>query len=110
MRMRRIPISRAFLNAIGHQPRLEAAPLSPPEATTSSDLSCAAWASGEKPYTLVMVWRVAVVTAWPTLDLALIATEADEMMITPSRWTRSTRRSDWSAVTNRGRWFWLHGC
>ena len=38
-------------------------------------------ASGEEPYTLSIGWRLCVVQNWPTLQLAVIATDADRTMI-----------------------------
>ena len=38
-------------------------------------------ASGEEPYTLVLVWRFCVPQDWPTLGFSVIATDAENMMI-----------------------------
>jgi chemotaxis protein methyltransferase CheR len=42
-------------------------------------------ASGEEPYTVVLLWRFHVARAWPGLDLRMIATDADEVAIARAR-------------------------
>jgi chemotaxis protein methyltransferase CheR len=83
--MCRIPISRfyrdrAVFDAIGRQLLPEAAAVA---ARGHNAVKC--WstgcASGEEPYTLVMVWRFAVAQDWPTLGFTVIATDADETII-----------------------------
>ena len=38
-------------------------------------------ASGEEPYTVILVWRFLVTRDWPGVDLRMIATDADEVAI-----------------------------
>lgn len=84
--MCRIPISRFYrdrgvLDAIGQQLLPEA----PAAVTARGDNAVRCWsagcASGEEPYSLVLVWRCAVAQDWPTLGLTVIATDADDIMI-----------------------------
>jgi chemotaxis protein methyltransferase CheR len=84
--MCRIPISRfyrdrAVFDAIGRQLLPEAAAA----VTARGDNAVSCWsagcASGEEPYTLVLVWRCVVAQDWPTLGLTVIATDADDIMI-----------------------------
>lgn len=84
--MCRIPISRfyrdrAVFDAIGQQFLPEAAAA----VTARGDNAVKCWsagcASGEEPYTLVMVWRFCVAPHWLTLGFAVVATDAENMMI-----------------------------
>jgi len=42
-------------------------------------------ASGEEPYTMLLVWRFLVARAWPQLDLRIVATDADDVAISRAR-------------------------
>jgi chemotaxis protein methyltransferase CheR len=84
--MCRIPISRFYrdrgvFDAIGRQLLPEAAAA----VVARGDNAVKCWsvgcASGEEPYTLVIVWRLAVAQDWPTLGLIVLATDADDIMI-----------------------------
>jgi len=82
----RIPISRFYrdrgvFDVIGHRILPEAAAM----AVKRSDRTVRCWsagcASGEEPYTLMILWRHKVGPDWPTIDLEVLATDADETMI-----------------------------
>jgi chemotaxis protein methyltransferase CheR len=84
--MCRIPISRFYrdrgvFDAIGRQllPQVAAAV----KARGDNSVKCwsAGCASGEEPYTLVMIWRFCMAQDWPTLSFTVIATDADDIMI-----------------------------
>ena len=82
----RIPISRFYrdrgvFDAIVGHILPEAAALA--VARGDDKLGCwsAGCASGEEPYTLVLAWRFCVAERWPSLGLAVIATDAEETMI-----------------------------
>jgi chemotaxis protein methyltransferase CheR len=96
--MCRIPISRFYrdrgvFDAIGQQLLPEAAAA----VTARGDNAVKCWsagcASGEKPYTLAIVWCFCVAQEWPTLGLAIIATDADDIMIERARAACYARRS-----------------
>jgi len=96
--MCRIPISRSYrdrgvFDAIGQQLLPEAAAA----ASARGDNTIRCWstgcASGEEPYTLVMVWRFCVAQDWPTLGFTVIATDADETMIERAKAACYTRSS-----------------
>lgn len=46
---------------------------------------CAGCASGEEPYTLSLVWGIALRPVFASLDLFIIATDADETMLSRAR-------------------------
>jgi chemotaxis protein methyltransferase CheR len=84
--MCRIPISRFYrdrgvFDAIGRQLLPAAAAM----ASTRGDDAVACWsagcASGEEPYTLMLVWRFCVADRWPGFSFRVIATDAEETMI-----------------------------
>jgi chemotaxis protein methyltransferase CheR len=84
--MCRIPISRFYrdrvvFDAIGQQLLPEAAGAAAARGGSAVTCWSAGCASGEEPYTLVMVWRFCVAPDWPTLGLTVIAADADEAMI-----------------------------
>jgi chemotaxis protein methyltransferase CheR len=96
--MCRIPISgfyrdRGVFDAIGRQLLPEAAAA----VTARGDDTVKCWsagcASGEEPYTLVMVWCSCVAQDWPTLGMMVIATDADDTMIERAKAARYTRSS-----------------
>jgi chemotaxis protein methyltransferase CheR len=96
--MCRIPISRfyrdrAVFDAIGRQLLPQAAAA----VTARGDNAVKCWsagcASGEEPYTLVIVWRFAVAQDWPMLDLTVSATDAEDIMIERARAACYTRSS-----------------
>lgn len=82
----RIPISRFYrdrgvFDAIGQRLLPEVAAV----ALKRSDRTVRCWsagcASGEEPYTLAMLWRHELASDWPTIQLEVLATDADETMI-----------------------------
>lgn len=82
----RIPISRFYrdrwvFEAIGRRFLPEAAAM----AVKRDDRTLRCWsagcASGEEPYTLVLLWRYEVGSDWPMVRLEVLATDADETMI-----------------------------
>lgn len=84
--MCRIPISRFYrdrhiFDAIGGQ----VLPAAATAAETRGDAVLRCWsagcACGEEPYTLALLWRFAVAADRPRLDLAVIATDSDELML-----------------------------
>jgi len=84
--MCRVPISRfyrdrAVFDAIGGQLLPEAAAAAAARGDNAVKCWSAGCASGEEPYTLVMVWRFCVAQDWPTLGFTVIATDAENMMI-----------------------------
>jgi chemotaxis protein methyltransferase CheR len=54
-------------------------------AATRGDEALRAWsagcASGEEPYSLSILWRMGVAARFPRLDLAILATDADEVLL-----------------------------
>lgn len=42
-------------------------------------------ASGEEPYTLLLIWHFLLARDWPRLNLKIIATDADDVMISRAR-------------------------
>jgi chemotaxis protein methyltransferase CheR len=120
--MCRIPISRFYrdrgvFDAIGQQLLPEAAAAVVARGDNAVRCWIAGCASGEEPYTLVLVWRCAVVQDWPTLGLAVIATDADDIMIERAKaacYAQSSLkdlRSQWAeqAFTRCGQLFCLNG-
>jgi chemotaxis protein methyltransferase CheR len=82
----RIPISRFYrdrnvFDAIGRQCLPEAAAMANARGDDAVRCWSAGCASGEEPYTLVLVWRFRVANDWPRLGCTVIATDADETMI-----------------------------
>jgi len=84
--MCRIPISRFYrdrevFDVIGRRLLPEAA--SRVAAKGDNEVKCwsAGCASGEEPYTLAMAWHFDVAPGWPALKFAVVATDADEVMI-----------------------------
>jgi hypothetical protein len=80
-----VPISRFYgdrgvFDAMGRQLLPEAAVA----AAARDDNTVRCWSAGcasdEEPYTLVIVWRLAVAQDWPRLGLIVLATDADEIM------------------------------
>jgi chemotaxis protein methyltransferase CheR len=59
------------------------------EDAATREATCEAWsagcASGEEPYTLVLVWEHAIRTSFPTVTLHVLATDADETMVKRAR-------------------------
>jgi chemotaxis protein methyltransferase CheR len=81
-----IPISRFYrdrgvFDAIGQQLLPEAAAAVSARGDNAVKCWSAGCASGEEPYTLVMVWRFCVAESWPMLALTILATDADDIMI-----------------------------
>lgn len=88
--MCRIPVSRSYrdrdvFQAIGAM----VLPAAAGEATRSSAGSIRCWsagcASGEEPFTMLLVWHFQVARDWPQLGLRLLATDADEVAISRAR-------------------------
>ena len=84
--MCRIPISRFYrdrgvFDALGRQLLPEAAAAVAARGDNAVKCWSAGCASGEEPYTLVMVWRHAVAQDWPRLGLIVLATDTDDTMI-----------------------------
>jgi chemotaxis protein methyltransferase CheR len=84
--MCRIPISRFYrdrgvFDAIGQQLLAEAAAAVAARGDNTVKCWSAGCASGEEPYSLVMVWRFCVAQDCPTLGLTVTATDADDIMI-----------------------------
>jgi len=54
-------------------------------AATDDGRSLTAWsagcASGEEPYTLALIWELGVAPAYPGLDIEILATDLDSMML-----------------------------
>ncbi len=46
---------------------------------------CAGCASGEEPYTLMLIWKLAVASQFPEASLKITATDVDEQMLERSR-------------------------
>lgn len=46
---------------------------------------CAGSASGEEPYTLMLIWKLAVASQFPEASLKITATDVDEQMLERSR-------------------------
>jgi chemotaxis protein methyltransferase CheR len=42
-------------------------------------------ASGEEPYTLLLIWHFLLARNWPDLDLRIVATDVDDVMISRAR-------------------------
>ena len=49
---------------------------------------CAGCASGEEPYTLAILWSIAVAPAYPRIRLELVATDIDEQLLARSKAAR----------------------
>jgi chemotaxis protein methyltransferase CheR len=84
--MCRIPISRFYrdrgtFGVIAQQLLPEVAATASARGDDAIKCWSAGCASGEEPYSLVMVWRFCVASCWPALDFSVIATDADETMI-----------------------------
>jgi chemotaxis protein methyltransferase CheR len=84
--MCRIPISRfyrdrATFDVISHRLLPEAASRAMARGDNAARCWSAGCASGEEPYTLAIAWRCNVAPGWPTLKLAVTATDADETLI-----------------------------
>lgn len=84
--MCRIPISRFYrdhgmFDAIGQDLLPKAAAAVAARGDEAVKCWSAGCASGEEPYTLVMVWRFAVAQHWPRRSPTAIATDADDIMI-----------------------------
>jgi chemotaxis protein methyltransferase CheR len=82
----RIPISRFYrdrgvFDAIGQHLLPEAATAVAARGGNAVKCWSVGCASGEEPYTLVIVWRFAVARDRPTLGLSVVATDADDIMI-----------------------------
>jgi chemotaxis protein methyltransferase CheR len=86
----RIPISRFYRDrAVFDALRSELLPVLSESALARGDTTLHAWsvgcASGEEPYTLSMIWRFDVARRFPSLDLRIVATDADEAMLERAR-------------------------
>lgn len=46
---------------------------------------CAGCASGEEPYTLNLLWRIALRSVFASLDLSIVATDTDDTMLSRAR-------------------------
>ena len=84
--MCRIPISRFYrdrgaFDIIIRQLLPQLAAMASARGMAGIKCWSAGCASGEEPYTLSIGWRLCVVQNWPTLQLAVIATDADKTMI-----------------------------
>lgn len=88
--MCRIPISRFYrdrdvFQAIG----ATVLPAAAEAATRSGAGSVRCWsagcASGEEPFTMLLVWHFQVARDWPQLGLRLLATDADDVAISRAR-------------------------
>ena len=84
--MCRIPISRFYrdrgaFDVIIRQLLPQLAAMASARGMAGIKCWSAGCASGEEPYTLSIGWRLCVVQNWPTLQLAVIATDADKTMI-----------------------------
>ena len=119
--MCRIPISRLYrdrgvFDAIGQRFLPQAAAIATKAGRDAVRCWSAGCASGEEPYTLVLLWRFRVAPDWPSLGIAVIATDADEAMIQRAKaacYGRSSLKDlpvDWRerAFTRRGERFCLH--
>jgi chemotaxis protein methyltransferase CheR len=96
--MCRIPISRFYrdrgiFDAIGQQLLPEAAAAVAARGGNAVKCWSAGCASGEEPYTLVIVWRFAGAQDWPRLGLSVIATDADDILIERAKAACYTRSS-----------------
>jgi chemotaxis protein methyltransferase CheR len=118
--MCRIPISRFYrdrsiFDAVTRQLLPQAAAAVAARGDNTVRCWSAGCASGEEPYTLAIDWRFCIAQDWPALDLAVIATEADEVMIERAKaacYARSSLRdlpSEWveQAFTRCGQLFRL---
>jgi chemotaxis protein methyltransferase CheR len=86
----RIPISRFYRDrAVFDALRSDLLPRLSERALARGDTALRAWsvgcASGEEPYTLSMIWRFDVARRFPSLDLSIVATDADETMLERAR-------------------------
>jgi chemotaxis protein methyltransferase CheR len=88
--MCRIPISRFYrdrdvFEALGAKVLPEAALRAARSGSGAVRCWSAGCASGEEPYTLILLWRYDVACDWPGLDLTIIATDADDVAISRAR-------------------------
>ena len=88
--MCRIPISRFYRDRVVFQAiGATVLPAAAEEATRSGAGSVRCWsagcASGEEPFTMLLVWHFQVARDWPQLGLQLLATDADEVAISRAR-------------------------
>jgi chemotaxis protein methyltransferase CheR len=86
----RIPLSRFYRDrAVFDVLRSEILPRLSERAIARGDTTLRTWsvgcASGEEPYTLSMIWRFDVARRFPSLDLRIVATDADEVMLERAR-------------------------
>ena len=84
--MCRIPISRFYrdrgaFDAIIRRLLPQLAAMASARGIAGIKCWSAGCASGEEPYTLSIGWRLCIGQDWPTLQLAVIATDADKTMI-----------------------------
>lgn len=86
----RVTISRFFRDrAVWSRLRSEVLPEASRLATRRRERALRCWsagcASGEEPFGLAIVFRLAVAPAFPGLDLAIVATDADEVVLERAR-------------------------
>ncbi len=86
--MFRIPISRFYRDCDVFQ-AIAATILPLGESAMRASVGSIRWsagcASGEEPYTLLLIWHFLVARDWPRLDLRIMATDADEVAISRAR-------------------------
>jgi chemotaxis protein methyltransferase CheR len=86
----RIPISRFYRDrAVFDALRSELLPRLAERALARGETTLRTWsvgcASGEEPYTLSTIWRFDLAQRFPSLDLRIVATDADETMLERAR-------------------------
>ena len=88
--MLRIPISRFYRDRDVFQSiAATVLPTLGESATRASVANIRCWsagcASGEEPFTLLLIWHFLIACDWPLLSLEIIATDADDAMISRAR-------------------------
>jgi len=88
--MFRIPISRFYRDRdVFEAITTTALPTLSESAVRAGIGSIGCWsagcASGEEPYTLLLIWHFLLARDWPGLDLKIVATDVDDVMISRAR-------------------------
>lgn len=86
----RIPISRfyrdhAVFDALRSETLPELAERVAARGRHTVKCWCAGCASGEEPYTLNLLWRIALRSVFASLDLSIVATDTDDTMLSRAR-------------------------